>query len=86
MTVFPAAALWPQMRPRLSRLEWLWSLFVKILLRAGKRSPLLEREVVARLTQKMSPYGFQPEPRICNRGGFAHAADIYDAIKAGQLS
>jgi hypothetical protein len=67
---------------RLSALEKIWTTMVFLLLRVSGILGL--RDAVAALLQRvLSPYAFQPEQRILNRGGFSRLIQVFEAIQAG---
>lgn len=79
----PDAKRWPEIRSRLTLLEWLWAALVMLVLRIGGHAKIIS-EKFSKMTD-MSHYGFQPSPRICDKGGFSTALDFYKALSAGMI-
>jgi len=83
LTGLPAGAGWPDLYKRLSIRERVWAFAIKAACRLSRRLPPLER--LFRHALSMSYYGFQPEQRICARGGYSRAYEIYQALETGTL-
>jgi glycosyltransferase involved in cell wall biosynthesis len=81
----PLGNAWPEMRGRLKVSERVWAIFVASLLYLGKRSAFIEKHVVGRMQGTVGPYAFQPTPRVCDRGHFSRAIELYEAIESGAL-
>jgi glycosyltransferase involved in cell wall biosynthesis len=77
----PAGAALPDLYERLSGPERAWAFAIKAILRFSSRLPLLDK--LCRRALAMSYYGFQPEQRICARGRYSRAIEIYLALETG---
>jgi len=79
----PLGKAWPDLRRRLTGKERVWANLVTAILAAGKRLSFLESTAVAKLESSVAPYSFQPKQRVCDRGHFSRAIEVYEAIEVG---
>ena len=79
----PLGSLWPEMRLRLTSKEWAWANVVAAMLAVGERASFFKKTAVAKLESSVTPYSFQPAQRICDRGHFSRAIEVYEAIERG---
>jgi glycosyltransferase involved in cell wall biosynthesis len=81
----PLGKVWPELRRRLTSPERAWARVVAAMLAVGKRANFFAKTAVAKLENSVSPYSFQPIQRVCDRGHFSRAIEVYDAIELGTV-
>jgi len=81
----PLGNVWPELRRQLTNTERVWARVVAAVLATGKYGSLFEKTAVAILENLASPYSFRPIQRICDRGHFSRAIEVYEAIESGAI-
>ena len=81
----PLGNAWPELRLRLTRREIAWANVVAAMLAIGEHASLFKRTAVAILEISVAPYAFHPAQRVCDRGHFSRAIEVYEAIELGTV-
>lgn len=76
----------PQMANALTPLERLWAIVMRGLLGLTKRSAFLRGRLQPILDRSVSPYAFRPIERMCRKGGFSGATEVYEALELGVIA
>jgi glycosyltransferase involved in cell wall biosynthesis len=80
-----AGAQWQQIQSRLSPAEHAWAFMTKVLFMLGKRTGRLGKALIEICSWRMSYRGHKAAQRICDRGGFSRAIDLYEALDMSML-
>jgi glycosyltransferase involved in cell wall biosynthesis len=80
-----AGAQWQQIQRRLSPAEHAWAFLTKVLFVLGKWTGKPGAVLIGLCAWKMSYYRHSTTQRICDRGNFSRAIDLYEALDMGML-